>query len=171
MLTFLNFLEVFMEDLLLNITNMEDFKSDFKDYGVVMTQNKWYPFSLESQPQTFIEYYKEKLGVDEQAAKKFIEKWNDQKWNEVSFVETFTFNNSNYGIFPEPETEKLIIMADYGIILPPSKLLSVPHYSCFYLEKVKLHQIMNISYDEIIDLQFRLNKKINSFEPVILEIG
>lgn len=79
-----------------NITNMLDFDPAHANYGVILAEKHpeveftsssmnqtvdtylWYPFQMDIQLSTFVEYHKEKLAItDPGEALHLIDMWND----------------------------------------------------------------------------------------------
>ena len=169
-----------MKFILLNIKNMQEFKPLSKNKGAILLMKHpsdlddnhiWYDFALEKQNDLFIDYYKEKLGFGGSVAEHLIARWNSQDWDEVEFLDTFKIGQKSFGIFKEPNSNRLICMANYGIVPEDSDIISVPHYSWVFLDETTIPKKLQLSDHEYDIFKQHAAEVKKGYEPVILEIN
>lgn len=103
-----------------------------KDYAVILSEaspkvkfvpNKqrpvesylWYNFQFDIQPHTFVDYYREKLGITNESVALFgIDSWNHEFHHEELPVESFSkiikIRGAKFGIIPTDDPAKTIVM-------------------------------------------------------------
>ncbi len=71
---------------------------------------------MDFQPDTFTEYYEEKLAIrDKNEALQIINLWNQKIIQKVSFIKIFKIRNIRFGLLHDPCYGRMIVMVDRGI--------------------------------------------------------
>ena len=130
----------------LEITDMQDFDPAHAKYGVILVEKHpevefsssnvkqlvntylWYPYKLDLQLSTFVEYHKEKLAMtDTQEALHLIDQWNDGIHNDnlepIRFSRIFKIGGINFGEIDIPKTNRSIVMRIGGVRFPYQKTI------------------------------------------------
>ena len=129
------------------IKNMQDFDPAHAKYGVILAEKHpevafrssnvkqrvdtylWYPYKLDLQLSTFVEYYKEKLAIiDPGEARHLIDQWNEDLYNDeldkVSFSRILRVNGIRFGVIDLPELNESIVMMDRAVRFPSQKTIN-----------------------------------------------
>jgi len=116
----------------INLTHL--LGKNYNNYGVIIVENHpqvayqkghnglpivsylWYPIELGQIPDTFTEYFREKLGVTDQAeAKQMIHDWNTKYIPIAGIVKQFKIGRKRFAAFEGPRNSgMLIVMANYS---------------------------------------------------------
>ena len=88
----------------------------------------WYPYKLDLQLSTFVEYHKEKLAIiDPGEALHLIDQWNDDLYNDkiqkVKFSKVFKIAGIKFGVIDIPKTSRSIVMRIGGVRYPYQKTI------------------------------------------------
>ena len=80
----------------------------------------WYPYKLDLQLSTFVEYHKEKLAIiDTQEALHLIDMWNDDihnnKIKKVKFSKVLKIGGIKLGVIDMPKSNRSIVMKIGGV--------------------------------------------------------
>ena len=128
------------------IKNMQKFDPAHAKYGVILAEKHhevefrssnvkqkvdtylWYPYKLDLQLSTFVEYHKEKLAIiDPGEARHLIDQWNEDLYNdeldEVSFSRILRVNGIRFGVIDLPELNESIVMRIGGVRFPSQKTI------------------------------------------------
>lgn len=120
------------------ITNMKDFDPTHAEYGVIFAEKHpeveftsnnvkqlvdtylWYPYKLDLQLSTFVEYHKEKLAItDQDEALHLIDQWNDdihnKKLQKEKFSRVLKIGGINFGEIDIQDPKGSIVMRIGGV--------------------------------------------------------
>ena len=115
---------------------------------------------MEFQPDTFTEYYYEKLAIrDKNEALRIINLWNQKIIQKVSFIKIFKIRNIRFGLLRDPGSGRMIVMVDRAI--HPKNMHHIKAgrggYLWQYLPNSKLH--MNAATQELLNNRLCLRSK------------
>ena len=128
------------------IKNMQDFDPAHAKYGVILAEKHpdveftsnnvkqkvdtylWYPYKLDLQLSTFVEYHKEKLAIiDTQEALHLIDQWNDDIHNDrlqdEKFSKVLKIGGIKLGVIDIPKSNRSIVMRIGGVRFPSQKTI------------------------------------------------
>ena len=125
---------------------MQDFDPAHAEYGVILAEKHpevvfrssnvkqtvdtylWYPYKLDLQLSTFVEYHNEKLAItDPGEALHLIDQWNDEIYKSGLQPEKFSrvlkIGGIKLGVIDIPKTNRSIVMRIGGVRFPYQKTI------------------------------------------------